>query len=141
MRNARHLLALAILALGASAATAADLQLEVSGVRSAEGEVLVAVYAKPADWLKQPVAVRKSSAREARDGKLVFKFTGLPDGVPLAVSTFHDLNRNGELDMNPFGMPTEPYAFSRQAQGKFSAPSFEQAALPVGTSTTSIELP
>jgi uncharacterized protein (DUF2141 family) len=42
---------------------------------------------------------------------------------------FHDANNNGELDTNILGVPTEGYAFSRDARGVMSAPSFDSAAI------------
>ena len=40
-------------------------------------------------------------------------------------SFYLDLNGNHHLDKGFFGQPTEPYAFSNEARGMFSAPSLE----------------
>lgn len=136
------------LLLGAPMARAADLEVEVSGVtavsadKSADkaGQVLVAVYVGTDVWLRKPTAVGRAALSELKDGVVKVGLTGLPDG-PLAISVFQDLNGNGKLDSNMMGMPTEPYAFSRQAQGNFGPPSFDQAALPAGTTRHAIRLP
>lgn len=144
------------LLLGAPMARAADLEVEVSGVTavSAEklaeknadkasdksGQVLVAVYVGADVWLRKPTAVGRASLSELKDGVVKLRLSGLPDG-PVAISVFQDLNGNGKLDSNMMGMPTEPYAFSRQAQGNFGPPSFDQAALPAGTTRHAIRLP
>lgn len=141
------MLAVLLVAAGAQA-RAADLELEVSGFTASSataataadsGMLMVAVF-DAQGWLRKPVAVDRQSVSAAKDGKLVLRLTGLPD-VPIAVSVFQDLNGNGKLDMNPMGMPIEPFAFSRQAQGNFGPPSFEQAVLPAGTARHEIRLP
>jgi uncharacterized protein (DUF2141 family) len=38
-----------------------------------------------------------------------------------------DKNKNGKLDKNYLGIPTEAYGFSNNARRTFSAPSFEEA--------------
>ncbi|KAK0348276.1 hypothetical protein LTR94_037884, partial [Friedmanniomyces endolithicus] len=49
-------------------------------------------------------------------GQRTAAFDGLPDG-DYAVRAFHDVNGDGRMNTNPFGMPTEPYAFSNNARG------------------------
>lgn len=102
---------------------AADLTVAVEGVKSANGQVLVAVYDSAATFLRQPVRV---AAAEARPGAVMLAIAGLPAG-DYAVSVFMDENGNGKLDKNPVGMPVEPYGFSNDATGRFGPPRFEDA--------------
>ena len=53
-------------------------------------------------------------------------FEGLEPGE-YAVRLYHDLNDDGEMNTNPFGMPTEPYAFSNDAKGRFGPASWDAA--------------
>lgn len=53
-------------------------------------------------------------------------------GQAYAVAAFQDLNNDGVLNRSSFGMPSEPYGFSRNAMGKFGPPSFEAAAIKPG---------
>lgn len=48
-----------------------------------------------------------------------------------AIRLFHDLNGNGKLDKNFFGIPEEPYAFSNNASGSMGPPNFDAAAFEV----------
>jgi uncharacterized protein (DUF2141 family) len=48
-----------------------------------------------------------------------------------AIKAFHDLNGDGKLNTNPFGIPTEPYAFSNNARGMMGPPGWEAAAFEV----------
>ena len=65
--------------------------------------------------------VRSEPCRAGR-----FQFDGLPDG-DYAVRAFHDLNGDGKMNTNPFGMPTEPYAFSNNAVGNMGPASWDRA--------------
>ncbi|MET0520049.1 MAG: DUF2141 domain-containing protein [Burkholderiaceae bacterium] len=118
-------LALGALALAAPA-RAADLILDVRGLGSAQGEVMVAVFGDAESWLRKPVAVARQPAAGQKDGVLSLTLKDLPPGA-LALSVFHDLNGNGRLDRNLMGIPQEPFAFSNDAVGQFGPPRFEQA--------------
>ena len=68
----------------------------------------------------------------------------ITDELPqqLAVAAFQDLNEDGELNKNLWGVPTEPYGFSNDARGRFGPPAFAAAAIDVATTeaTTDIQL-
>ena len=121
------LTAAAFLALAAPA-SAADLEIVVAGIRDGEspGKVFIGVFNAQDGFLKD----EKRYARAAIpvvNGAARLVLT-LPPGRYAAVA-FHDANDNGELDRNILGIPTEGYAFSRDARGFMSAPSFESAAV------------
>ena len=148
IRPSRSAVALALfgaaLLLGTSLARAADLELEISGVTATSADkpstVQVAAYASADVWLKKPTATARAASTEARDGVLKVRLKGLPEG-PVAIAICQDLNGNGKLDSSVIGIPVEPYAFSRQAQGNFGPPTFDQAVLPAGTTRHAIRLP
>ena len=54
-------------------------------------------------------------------------FENLPPGQ-YAFRLFHDVNGDGRMDTNPFGMPTEPFAFSNNARGQFGPAGWAAAA-------------
>jgi uncharacterized protein (DUF2141 family) len=122
--------AAALLSIGALGAAAAELTVEVRGIASSDGAVLVAVYDSPEQWLRKPVrAVRLP----AEPGQAVRGSLGdLPPGV-YAISAIHDRNGNGKLDTNVFGIPTEPYAYSNDASGFMGPARFDQARFTIGT--------
>ncbi|WUR13315.1 DUF2141 domain-containing protein [[Empedobacter] haloabium] len=119
-----NLLAGALLA-GAGMAQAADMTVGIEGLKNANGQVLVAVFDRAADFLKQPVRV---AAVTAQQGKVRVSIAGLPAG-DYALSVFQDENGNGKLDKNVIGMPVEPYGFSNDAAGSFGPPSFLDAVV------------
>lgn len=49
---------------------------------------------------------------------------------------FHDVNGNGQMDKNPFGMPVEPFAFSNNAKGRMGPAAWADAAFEVKGNTT-----
>ncbi len=112
---------------GAGMAHAADLSVDVAGLKNAKGKVMVAVYGGAQSFLKQPL---RTAAVAAQPGKVRVVIGDLPSG-DYALSVYQDENSNGELDVNPIGMPIEPYGFSNDAAGSFGPPSFEQSRVHV----------
>lgn len=117
-----------VLLLAAHAAQAADLSIEVSVPAAKQGNVLVAVFDKAEGFPRgKPV---ETAMAPAVAGKALVKFAGLPAG-DYAVSAFLDENGNTKLDANVFGLPTEPFGFSRNARAVAGPPSFAEASFRV----------
>lgn len=123
---------LAILAAGAAmflaAATpvpAADLRIDIA-TRGGGGSLAIAVY-RDAEAFRR--GERPVATRTVRRGGPVtaVTFSGLAPGR-YAVAAFHDQDGDGALTLWPFGLPKEPYGFSRDARGRFGPPSFDSAA-------------
>ena len=58
----------------------------------------------------------------------------LPAGT-YGMKAVHDVNGNGKMDVNPFGMPTEPYAFSNNAVGNMGPAQWDRAHFEVSGAT------
>jgi uncharacterized protein (DUF2141 family) len=113
--------------LALQCAYAGDLVIHVDNVKSATGQVMVALYDKADAFLKHPVRVEKAPA--ALTGTtLVFHDVAPGD---YGFSIFHDANDNGRMDTNLLGIPTEPIAFSNNAQGRMGPPNFDAVRLAV----------
>jgi uncharacterized protein (DUF2141 family) len=67
------------------------------------------------------------------------RFADLAQGQ-YAFRLFHDLNGDGEMNTNPFGIPTEPYAFSNNARGQFGPASWADAAFTVAATETTQQI-
>jgi len=122
-------IALAVSIAASLSTQAADLTVEVRGVKQMQGAVVVAVYDNAETWLKRP---RKAMRVEATAATVTATFKGLAEG-DYALSTFHDVNGNGKLDTNFIGIPREPYGFSNDATGAMGPPSFDKAKLALPT--------
>lgn len=114
------------LAAAASGASAATVEVRVSGVAGNKGKINVAVCDKER-FLKQ---CSHSGSAPAKAGETVVTLKDVPPGA-WAVLAYQDENENNELDRNFVGIPSENYGFSRDARGKFGPPGFEDAAIEV----------
>ena len=61
----------------------------------------------------------------ARLGETVITLTNIPPGS-YAIETFQDINANSKMDTTWFGIPLEPFGFSRDARPYFSKPRFAE---------------
>ena len=128
----RLLIAAAFAGMIAIPVLAADLSIEVRGVRSADGRVYVAVHGPESkDTFPSGDDIVSGLREPARIGTLHFVVNDLPAGR-YAVNAFHDENDNGELDTNLVGIPSEGYGFANDPSTTFGPADFEEAAVTVG---------
>ena len=118
--------ALALCLLLPNAAIAGDLALTVDGVQDGKGNVQGALYDSESTFMNVAQAQAKFRV-PAASGQVQYVFHDLKPGK-YALAVFHDANANGQLDKNSFGVPTEGYGFSNDAQGSGGPPKFGQAA-------------
>jgi uncharacterized protein (DUF2141 family) len=102
------------------AATAADLRIEVGGLRNPNGTVYAAVCTE-AEFL-QPACTWFGNAPASAP---VVTVTGVPPGT-YAVQAIHDENGNQALD-RPGLLPTEGIGFSRDAPMRLGPPRWDDA--------------
>ena len=123
-------LSTAVLLCGAlfasGAALAATIEVHVSNVSNAKGQIRVAVCDQER-FLKQCL---HTASAPAQAGETVLKVGQVPAGT-WAVLAYHDENDNAELDRNMIGIPKEDYGFSRDAASRFGPPKFQDAAITV----------
>lgn len=129
--------AVAALVLTANAA-AAELTVDVSGLRGTSGQIGRALFRQakgfPSDTrgtAQQWVAV--SGPRAA------CVFTDIAPGT-YAVSVVHDLNGNQRVDATLFGIPREPWGVSKNVVPSLRAPSFDEARFAVDVAPLRIEI-
>lgn len=88
------------------------------------GAVMVALFDSEAAYESgQPV---RHTRLDVAAGERVAAFADLPAGE-YAAKAFHDVDGDGTMDVNPFGMPTEPYAFSNNAVGNMGPARWDRA--------------
>ena len=129
----QRLIATTILAsIAAVPILAAELTVEVRGIRSGDGQLYVAVHApETRDTFPSGTGAVATLQQTAHAGTLRFVVRDLSPG-PYAVNAFHDENDNGELDTNLFGIPSEGFGFANDPDASFGPPGFEAAAVDVG---------
>lgn len=106
-------------------------------VEKIEGDLMVSIISSEERWKLNQAA---KGFREPVTSSVITLRTDSLDAGIYAVKVFHDLNRNGKLDTNLIGIPTEPYAFSNNAAGTFGPPSFVEAAFRAGPGETVHEI-
>lgn len=136
--NRAFLLSLLVLAVTtAGTANAADLVVNVTGVRAHKGMLKLAVYDSAASWDGDGKSVAADEKTPDAD-EVTFRFANIPAGK-VAVMAMHDENGNGKLDSNFMGMPTEGYGFSNNPKVMRKA-HFDEAAVAVGDAPVTITL-
>ncbi|GAA0741184.1 DUF2141 domain-containing protein [Ideonella azotifigens] len=109
-------------------------KVEVQNLRTGQGPLMVAAYTDVASFRKTAA----SQLQLAVTGEtMAIQVCGLT-GDTVALTAYQDLNANGKMDANPFGMPTEPWG----ASGKVAmmGPSWDSAQVPLGTETLVVKL-
>ncbi|WP_297799798.1 DUF2141 domain-containing protein [uncultured Brevundimonas sp.] len=124
-------LALALTAAANAHAEEARLTLKVD-VGTPSGTVQVAVYDSE-DAYEHGNPVRVANIDVAH-GQSEVVFEGLTSG-DYGIKAFHDVNGNGRMDTNPFGLPVEPYAFSNNAVGNMGPAKWDRAQFAVSGQT------
>ncbi len=121
-------------------AQAADLTIDVVGLKNNKGDVHIALYNKP-DKFPTHDGVFSGDEVPISKGRARTVFDNLPTGR-YAVAVYHDENNNDEFDQGFLGIPLEDFGFSNGARAFFGPPSFEDAdiILPDGGTTTTIDL-
>lgn len=130
------------LAETAAATPASDATLTVTfeQIEAPSGQILLSLYDNETAHDAGGKPVRAAMAKV--DGKAVsVRFEGLAPGR-YAIKAFHDVDGDGKMKTNPFGMPLEPFAFSNNAKPQ-GGPALWQAAsfdVPAGPSETRIAI-
>lgn len=99
------------------------LTVNISGLNSNDGNLLIGIYNKKESFLKKPI---KSTIIKIENKKALVLFRNLPKGI-YAVSFVHDENDNKKMDTNFIGIPKEDYGCSNNATGFMGPPKYKDA--------------
>lgn len=103
---------------------AQNLTIEVRDIEKVEGHLYVALYNSEETFMKKPLTAFRI---DVKDTSLSIPCQGLPAGT-YAISLFQDENGNGKLDSGAFGIPTEKFGFSNDAEGVMGPPSYAKCS-------------
>ena len=103
------------------------LTIELTGIKPAEGNILLSLYKNAEGFPSDTKAVYMSSKTKVSANTITVSLNNVPNGT-YAIAFFHDANANGKMDKNFVGLPKEGYGFSNDAMGKFGPPSFKEAS-------------
>jgi uncharacterized protein (DUF2141 family) len=132
-------IAMNIPAITAAYAAEAPAKLEVAftGIEVQKGAVMFGVYDSEEAYNN---GKSMNGARVVADkADIATMIEGLPAGR-YAIKAFHDIDGDGQMSSNPFGMPTEPFAFSNNAKGAMGPATWADAAFDVKFGGTKISI-
>ncbi|QQR85571.1 MAG: DUF2141 domain-containing protein [Flavobacteriales bacterium] len=121
----------------AAAQGTATLEVEVTLNKAAGGQLMLMLCPDSASYeAEEGCHLQKADAV----GTVVkLAFTGLKPGT-YALRAVHDINANGDIDVNKLGLPIEPFAFSNDAMGRMGPPGFNEATFAVRAGANSIKV-
>ena len=129
--------ALVLAALSAAPAFAADLTVNLQGLRVQTGLIKVALVDSLEAWDGKAAPVQATGAPP--QGEVAqFTFKDLKPGR-YAVMITHDENGNGTLDSNLIGMPVEGYGFSNNPR-VMRKPTWDETRFEVGADNLAINV-
>ncbi|NTV01614.1 MAG: DUF2141 domain-containing protein [Chlorobiaceae bacterium] len=105
---------------------AGRIKLTLSGVRSGNGEIRIALFNSKTGFPGKTELAFSRAVVSAEGETSVHLLEPVPYGT-YAVAVFQDENRNGKLDTNFLGIPKEGVGASNNPKPKFGPPSFEDA--------------
>ena len=105
----------------------ATLIIRIQNIRIVKGSIQVALFQDAASFESKEGSIRGQILPISNLQNQELRWTGLEYGT-YALALYHDVNNNGKLDRNLWGIPTEPYGFAKKEPSKWRAPTFEEAA-------------
>jgi uncharacterized protein (DUF2141 family) len=112
----------------AQAQEAANVTVTFTGIQTPTGAIMVGVYDTEAAFAGgQPVQGVRVEVSGAEAATVI---SGLKPGR-YGIKVYHDVNGDGRMNTNPFGMPTEPYAASNNAPARMGPPAWADAVFEV----------
>lgn len=106
-----------------------SLTVSFSGLETQKGAILLSIYDSEAAFDKNGKPVRDAMV-PATAAAVEAVIAGLPAGR-YAIKAFHDVDGDMKMAANPFGMPTEPFAFSNNAVANMGPAKWVDAAFTV----------
>jgi uncharacterized protein (DUF2141 family) len=101
-----------------------NLKLKITNIKDADGAIFIAVYTDAKTYMKERFA---EAIVPVKDKGIVETEIEIPKGK-YAVTIFHDVNGDSELNTNFMGIPKEPYGFSNNPKSSFGPPNFKEAS-------------
>lgn len=130
MSAARAFWAALVFAGIASAQSSPGIRVTILGIRNSTGAVACALFESPEGFPTEFLRfATRITVMRIRDTQARCDFADIAPGT-YALAVIHDENRNGKLDANWAGIPSEGYGFSNDVRAALGPPSFSAASFP-----------
>jgi uncharacterized protein (DUF2141 family) len=127
--------AIALLSFAALARADGCAQIEVQNLRLNQGPLMIAAYTDAANFRKTAASSMQLPVSAETMQVQLCNLTG----PIVALTLYQDLNGNGKLDANAFGVPSEPWGASGKTSA-MTAPTWETTQVPLDGSTIVVKL-
>ena len=106
-----------------------DLKVVVTNINTQKGSIELGIFNNSKAFLKKGKEYKFYSQEVSSDTVIFFLKDYKKDDY--AISLYHDVNSDNKCNLNFFGIPVEPYGFSRNFKPKFSKPTFNDCKITV----------
>lgn len=107
----------------------------IQKIENENGTLRVGLFTENDKFLKEASYSKDVPASGQKNIRVSFE--DIPFGT-YAISIYHDLDDNGELDTNFIGIPKEPVGFSNDHQPKMGPPEFNGAKFALDQKTLTV---
>jgi uncharacterized protein (DUF2141 family) len=116
-----------------------DLHVTIEGLKNRKGLVCLSLFSHQQGFPEQGDRALKTQCVKASATPVTVTFRNLATGS-YAVAAIHDINQDGKLNRNSFGIPTEGFGFSENPVIRIGPPPFQDAAVFVAGPKTNIQI-
>ena len=127
--------ALALLSFAALTRAEGCAKVEVQNLRLGQGPLMLAAYTDAESFRKTAASALQMPVTAETMQVQVCNLSG----GSVALTLFQDLNSNGKLDSNAFGIPSEPWGASGKTS-PLTTPTWDTAQVPLDGSTIVVKL-
>ncbi len=100
-----------------------DLVVTIPNIEEYKGEIVIGIFDKSDSFLEENAQYRELRFPiQSNMSAFVIEDVRLRN---CALAIYHDLNSDGECNLNILGIPKEGYGFSNNVRPRFCAPSYE----------------
>jgi len=126
-----------MISLSATLFAQGKVEVTVKNIQELKGTIRMAVYSGENNFMQKELTAKEI---KVTGKEVIVVFENVKDGE-YAISTYHDVDNNKELNTGFMGIPKEPYGFSNDARGTFGPPTYEKAKFKVtGDTKTTIKV-
>ena len=105
-----------------------SLIVDIVGLRTSKGQLLVSIYDDPSTFPKTKGMLEQKFVDLQSGDSVRVSFYNLMAGKRYAIAVMHDEDYNGKMTKNIFRYPKEGYCFSRNIKPKFRPPNWEECS-------------
>lgn len=118
-----------------------SLEVKFNSLKNANGQVCLTLFGGPKGF---PAGGKGSNLKSARcvavaKGSSNVTFTNLPYGN-YAIAAIHDMNSDGQLNKNAFGLPSEGFGFSNNPALRYGPASFADSQFFLSGTKTVVQI-